>query len=255
MTAAWWRANEPTYNGSNDEFLAWLNNGKPATDEQKRFFAYRDAGYDGWLGPDSRPVDDTEQARLNAAFGRQRPGDPGVDSGSGLDMPPAAEPYTPRGVLTSKPREGKAEWAHREPYPHETRPSAVPMQPAAEPYRPPRKPPDLAALRRGRWYDTDPITANTGPAAGGAGMPNIEEARAEIMAANESANEGLGALQQAHTSLVDAQNGLRHGTEGSHQAEADQAHAQLADAINKIDEAQQQVAAALQEFEGVANRL
>ena len=37
--------------------------------------------------------------------------------------------------------------------------------------------------------------------------------------------------------------------------EADQAHAQLAEAMNKIDEARSQVASALQEFEGVAQRL
>jgi hypothetical protein len=86
-------------------------------------------------------------------------------------------------------------------------------------------------------------------------MPNIEEARAGIMSANHSAQQGLSQLTQAHSSLEDAQNGLRHGTEGSNQPEADQAHAQLADAMNKIDEARQQVAAALQEFEGVAQRL
>jgi prefoldin subunit 5 len=86
-------------------------------------------------------------------------------------------------------------------------------------------------------------------------MPNIEEARAGIMSANRSAEQGLAELAQAHSSLEDAQNGLRHGTEGSNQPEADQAHAQLTDAMNKIDEARQQVASALQEFEGVAQRL
>ena len=86
-------------------------------------------------------------------------------------------------------------------------------------------------------------------------MPNIEEARAGIMSAHQSAQQGLAELAQAHSSLEDAQNGLRHGTEGSNQPEADQAHAQLADAMNKIDEARQQVASALEEFEGVAQRL
>ena len=86
-------------------------------------------------------------------------------------------------------------------------------------------------------------------------MPNIDDARAGIMSARQSADRGLAELSQAYSSLEDAQNGLRYGTEGSHQQEADQAHAQLADAMNKIDEARSQVASALQEFEGVAQRL
>ena len=40
-------------------------------------------------------------------------------------------------------------------------------------------------------------------------MPNIEEARAGIMSANQSAEQGLGELEQAHASLEDAQNALR----------------------------------------------
>jgi exonuclease VII small subunit len=86
-------------------------------------------------------------------------------------------------------------------------------------------------------------------------MPNIEEARAGIMSANHNAEQGLSELARAHASLEDAQNALRHGTEGSNQPEADQAHAQLAEAMTKIDEARQQVQSALQEFEGVAQRL
>lgn len=124
--------------------------------------------------------------------------------------------------------------------------SPQPLPPAADPYRAPRTPhpaPDECA-------DTP-----TTPSPGGSGMPNIDEARANIMTAHRSAEQGLDELAQAHSSLQDAQNGLRHGTEGSNQPEADQAHAQLADAINKIDEVRQQVAAALQEFEGVAQRL
>jgi hypothetical protein len=86
-------------------------------------------------------------------------------------------------------------------------------------------------------------------------MPNIDEARAGIMSGHQSAQQGLNELMRAYTSLEDAQNGLRYGTEGSNQPQADQAHAQLAEALNKIDEARQQVASALQEFEGVAQRL
>ncbi len=36
-------------------------------------------------------------------------------------------------------------------------------------------------------------------------MASIEEVRAGIAAANEKANEGLGAVQQAHASLEEAQ--------------------------------------------------
>ena len=86
-------------------------------------------------------------------------------------------------------------------------------------------------------------------------MPNIEEARSSIMSAHHSAEQGLNELMQAHRSLEDSQNGLRQGTEGSNQAEAEQAHAQLTEALNNIDEARQLVASALQEFEGVAQRL
>jgi hypothetical protein len=86
-------------------------------------------------------------------------------------------------------------------------------------------------------------------------MASIDEARAAIMAGIEKENEALGAMQSAQASLEEAQNMLLQGTEGSNQGEADQAHAQLADAMSKIDEACQQVASTLQEFEGVANRL
>lgn len=99
-----------------------------------------------------------------------------------------------------------------------------------------------------------PTTRTTGPT-GATTMPNIDDARAGIMAAHSSAQTGLAELSQAHSSLEDAQNGLRHATEGSNQAEADQAHGQLADAMSKIEEARSQVASALQEFEGVGQRL
>lgn len=86
-------------------------------------------------------------------------------------------------------------------------------------------------------------------------MASIDEARAAIMGGIEEENKALGSLQSAKASLEDAQNMLMQGTQGSNQGEADQAHAQLADAIAKIDEACQQVASTLQEFENVANRL
>ena len=51
-------------------------------------------------------------------------------------------------------------------------------------------------------------------------MASIEEVRAGINAANDKANESLGALQQAHASLEQAQGELMRVTEGSGQADA-----------------------------------
>lgn len=114
--------------------------------------------------------------------------------------------------------------------------------------------PDVHDRRVGRWYDDKPITS-TNTASTGGSMASIDEARAAIMAGIEEENSALGALQSAKSSLEEAQNMLMLGTQGSNQSEADQAHAQLADAMSKIDEACQQVASTLQEFENVANRL
>ena len=100
-----------------------------------------------------------------------------------------------------------------------------------------------------------PPTTRTTGSTGGTTMTSIEGARGTIMRAHQDAQTANAQLAAARDSLEDAQNGLRHGTEGSNQSEADQAHAQLAEAMNKIDEARSQVESALQEFEGVAQRL
>ena len=86
-------------------------------------------------------------------------------------------------------------------------------------------------------------------------MPSVEETRATIMGAHRNAEQGLAELAQAHSSLEDARNGLQHGMTGSNQAEAEQASAQLSSALDKIDEAKQQVASALQDFEVAAHRM
>ncbi len=86
-------------------------------------------------------------------------------------------------------------------------------------------------------------------------MTTVEDARTGIMAAHASGESAQAQLSAAYTSLEDAANGLRHGTEGSKQPEADQAQAQRAAALEKVDEARWQVSAALAEFEGVASRL
>jgi hypothetical protein len=86
-------------------------------------------------------------------------------------------------------------------------------------------------------------------------MASIEEVRAGIAAANDQASESLGALQQAHSSLEQAQGQLMAATEGSGQADVTEANGLLAQAVNTITEVQQSVQAAIQASEGVANRL
>jgi len=86
-------------------------------------------------------------------------------------------------------------------------------------------------------------------------MASIEEVRAGIALANDKASESLGALQQAHSSLEQAQGSLQRVTEGSTQADVSEANGLLAQAVSSIGEVQQAVQAAIQASEGVANRL
>lgn len=86
-------------------------------------------------------------------------------------------------------------------------------------------------------------------------MASIEEVRAGILSANEKASESLGALQQAHAALEQAQGELSRVTEGSGQADVTEANSLLAQAISSVAEVQQSVQAAIQASEGVANRL
>lgn len=86
-------------------------------------------------------------------------------------------------------------------------------------------------------------------------MASIEEVRAGIGLANDKASESLGALQQAHSSLEQAQGLLQRATEGSSQADAPEATGLLTQAMGSINEVQQSVQAAIQAAEGVANRL
>jgi hypothetical protein len=86
-------------------------------------------------------------------------------------------------------------------------------------------------------------------------MASIEEVRAGIAQANDKASESLGALQQAHSSLEQAQASLAHVTEGSAQADVSEANGLLTQAVSSIGEVQQAVQAAIQASEGVANRL
>lgn len=86
-------------------------------------------------------------------------------------------------------------------------------------------------------------------------MASIEEVRAGIALANEKASESLGALQQAHASLEQAQGALMRVTEGSAQSDVSEANGQLAQALGSIAEVQQAVKSAISTSEGVAHRL
>ena len=86
-------------------------------------------------------------------------------------------------------------------------------------------------------------------------MSNVEAAQASIRSGHEVGQQVLAALSAQNSSLEEVQNGLRYATQGSNQAEAEQANAELAAAKDKIDEARQQVAAALAKFELVAQHL
>lgn len=86
-------------------------------------------------------------------------------------------------------------------------------------------------------------------------MASFEEVRAGISVANDKASESLGALQQAHSALEQAQGMMLRVSEGSGQADVSEANGLLAQAVGSIVEVQQAVAAAIQAAEGVASRL
>lgn len=112
---------------------------------------------------------------------------------------------------------------------------------------------DLADLRRGRWYDTDPIkSSNTG----GAGVSgNIGEVRAGVAAAIEKANEALGAVNEALSKMEEVQGMLARVTEGSGQVDVTTALGLAAQTVNDLDQSRAQISALMSESEGIANRL
>ncbi len=86
-------------------------------------------------------------------------------------------------------------------------------------------------------------------------MASFEEVRAGIALANDKASESLGALQQAHSALEQAQGMMLRVSEGSGQADVSEANGLLAQAVGSVVEVQQAVSAAIQASEGVAARL
>ncbi|HWC82433.1 MAG TPA: hypothetical protein VG756_20985 [Pseudonocardiaceae bacterium] len=86
-------------------------------------------------------------------------------------------------------------------------------------------------------------------------MASVDEVRAGIGQANEKAKESIAAIQQAISALEQAQAALAAVTQGSAQADADQANGLLANATRAMGEAQQSVTAAISTAEGYAARL
>jgi methyl-accepting chemotaxis protein len=86
-------------------------------------------------------------------------------------------------------------------------------------------------------------------------MASIEEVRAGISLATQKAEESLGALQQAQSHLEEAQGSLTRVTEGSAQSDAQEANAQLQQAVSSISEVQQLVRTAVSTAEGISQRL
>ena len=86
-------------------------------------------------------------------------------------------------------------------------------------------------------------------------MASIEEVRAGIAAANDRISESFGPLQQAHAYLSEAQGMLMRVTEGSGQADVQEAAGLLAQALGHLTDGQQAAKAAMSSSEGIAHRL
>ena len=86
-------------------------------------------------------------------------------------------------------------------------------------------------------------------------MTTVEDARLGIMAGHSSGLDACQHIGQAIDSTEAALGQLRHAVEGSNQPEADEAGAELAAVIDKLEEARAQAVSALAKFEGVAARL
>jgi hypothetical protein len=86
-------------------------------------------------------------------------------------------------------------------------------------------------------------------------MASIEEVRAGIALATQRASESLGALTQAQSHIEEAQQALQRVTEGTSQADAQDAVAQLQQAATSVNEVQQLVQSAVSTAEGISQRL
>lgn len=123
----------------------------------------------------------------------------------------------------------------RPPVPTSTTDVPASPPPTAQPYRAP--------------------AASTTTSSGAGSMASIEEVRAGISLATDKAGESLGALQQAHATLEEAQGSLMRATAGSSQADASDASGLIAQALGGITEIMQSVSAAITTAGSLAARL
>ncbi|MBB4968674.1 hypothetical protein [Saccharothrix violaceirubra] len=86
-------------------------------------------------------------------------------------------------------------------------------------------------------------------------MASIEEVRAAIAQAVDKAGQSAAALQQAADLAKDAQALLSQATEGSDQADVDQANAQFAEVANGVDDLQKFLANGISQAENISARL
>lgn len=84
---------------------------------------------------------------------------------------------------------------------------------------------------------------------------SIGDDKAGIARSNELSNEALGGIQQALTSLEEAQGMLMQVTEGSGRPEFSEAAGLLGQAISELGEVSQQVSGAIQSADGGAAAL
>ncbi len=86
-------------------------------------------------------------------------------------------------------------------------------------------------------------------------MASVDEVRAGIALAVQQAGESRQALQQANSSLEQAQSTLTMVTQGSGQPDADQARGLLVQAVQQIGEVTRTVNAAITTAESYSARL
>ncbi|XVV04436.1 hypothetical protein ACQPW3_03185 [Actinosynnema sp. CA-248983] len=86
-------------------------------------------------------------------------------------------------------------------------------------------------------------------------MASIEEVRAAIAQAVEKAGQSAQALQQAADLAEDAQALLSTATQGSAQADVEQANAQFAEVVSGVTDLQKFLAAGINQADNINSRL
>ncbi|WP_447005483.1 hypothetical protein ACRAKI_02805 [Saccharothrix isguenensis] len=86
-------------------------------------------------------------------------------------------------------------------------------------------------------------------------MASIEEVRAAIAQAVEKADQGIKALQQAADLAGEAQALLSTATQGSNQADVEQANASFAEVVNGVSDLQQHLGHGIAQAESINSRL